>query len=211
MTELHRARFVRSLTRNSVRQHLTHSTQTNMTKGVVMIIQRDDLTVVRARAFGHHNYRVTRLSMNEARLAHALVQELKDPLIAKRILRDKHDVRLPGNTGPERQVAGMPPHNLNYLHPAVRACRRARAFDDLGDIPKCRVESERVVSAGEIFVDGLGHADDVHSHGCELCRDTQSVFAAANHQRVKPEFFDVREHFGRTILLLAGMATIPER
>ncbi len=108
---------------------------------------------------------------------------------------NQNQVRLPGNTRPKREVSGVPSHHFDDLHPTVRSRRRARTFDHFRDISECGVEAERVVSAGEIFVDGFRHADDRHSSLRKDCGNSERVFTTANDERIQLQSLDIFIYF----------------
>src|ERR1043166_6313766 len=96
-------------------------------------------------------------------------------------------------------MAGMTSHDLDDLHPSMRTGRRAGPLDDLGHVAQRSIKAEGVISAYEIFVDGLGHSDNIHSAFGQPGRNTQSVFAAADNQGGELQFFDVLDYFSRSI------------
>src|SRR6185369_1475407 len=123
----------------------------------------------------------------------------------------QNQVRLSGDARPQREMPGVPSHHLDDLYPTMRSGGCARTLDDLGDVSQSRVETERVVRAREIFVDGLRHADDAHASVSQRCRDPERVFTAANNERLEFQPLDVVEHFLRAIEHLALLAQLLER
>src|SRR5205085_2036133 len=97
----------------------------------------------------------------------ASFQQLKDLVVTKWMLGNQDQMRLPGNTGPEREMARVPAHNFDHLDPAMRTRGCARTFDDLSHISQCSIEAERVISAGEIFVDRLWNTNHRHTFLCQ--------------------------------------------
>src|SRR5437764_334002 len=75
---------------------------------------------------------VLALAMRRGRIAQTLAQMLIDSLVAKWVLRNQDQIRAARHARPEREVARMPAHHFDDLHPTMRAGRRARTLDDLG-------------------------------------------------------------------------------
>ncbi len=99
-------------------------------------------------------------------------------------------------------------HHFDDLHPAVRSGRRARSFDDFGDVSERGVEAERVVSAREIFVDRLRHADDRHSFLRERSSDAKRIFPAADNERIDFQSLDILDYFMRSVLRFAFLVQL---
>src|SRR5215510_11175485 len=102
-------------------------------------------------------------------------------------------------------------HDFNYLHPSMRAGRRARSFDDLGNVAQRSVKTESVISAFEIFVDRLGHADNLHPAFGQPGGNAQSIFATADHQGVELQFFNVLDYVSRSIFDSTVFGSMMER
>src|SRR5919106_3947721 len=116
------------------------------------------------------------------------------------MLRYQDQVCLPGDSRPQREVAGMPAHHLDDLHPTMRSGRRARTLKHFGNVAQCGIETECVISTGEILVDRFRHADDANTALGQLRSDTHSVFAATNDECFELKAFDVLYDFLRSIV-----------
>jgi len=55
----------------------------------------------------------------------------------------------PATPDQRARVTRVTSHDFDHLYPAVRTGGCARALNDLSDVPQCRVEAERVISALE--------------------------------------------------------------
>src|SRR5262249_23714550 len=73
------------------------------------------------------------------------------------------------------------------------------------------IKAECVISAFEVFVDGLGHPNNLHSAFGQPGRDAQSVFAAADNQSGELQFFDALDYFSRSIFDSPVFGSMMER
>ena len=76
-------------------------------------------------------------------------------------LRDKDDVRTPGDTGIEGKPPCLIAHQLHHHAAAVAAGGRMDPVDGLGGDLHGGVKSKGHISAENVIVDGLGQGDDV--------------------------------------------------
>src|SRR5581483_4598083 len=56
---------------------------------------------------------------DQSRCANTIVENVKDSFVAKRVLGNQNDMRLAGDAGPKREMAGMSAHHFDDLHPPV--------------------------------------------------------------------------------------------
>src|SRR5205085_45370 len=169
-----------------------------VTECVMPIINRYQLSILSVCAFGDYYNgiaRVLRVARVSYRVAKAFSQAMKDLLIAERMLWYENQMRLSRHAGPEREMACVPTHHFNYLNPAVRACRSARAFYNFSDVSQSRVEAERVIRSGQILVNRLRNAYNSDAFFRQLRGNSQSVFAAADDQSIKLKLLYVRYDF----------------
>src|SRR5258706_15181140 len=105
----------------------------------------------------------------------------------------------------------MPAHHFDYLYPAMRARRCARTLDYFGDVSEGRVETQRVIGAGQILVNSLRYPHDWHTQLGQAGGHAECVFATARHYGVKFEGGDVRKHLARAINMLPLLSGHPKR
>ncbi len=132
----------------------------------------------RRRALRDHHDR-------ERRPAAVAVQDLVAHLVdVERLLGDEDDVGTAGETRVQRDPAGMAAHDLAHHHAVVALGGGVQAVDRVRRDLHRGVEAERHVGRGEVVVDRLGDAHDVHALGAQLRGDTERVLATDRDQRV---------------------------
>ncbi len=92
----------------------------------------------------------------------------------------------------QRDPAGVPAHHLDDEDAVVGLGGGVQPVDGLGRDVDRGVEAEGEVGAGEVVVDRLGDADDVHAEVGELGGDAEGVLAADRDQRVDAQAGEVR-------------------
>src|ERR1700752_1543581 len=115
MAQDHGACFVMRFAGDPARQHLTDAAETHMTESVVSIVDRDHLAIFRACAFSNDDDRITRPAVwttTQIRFTQTISQQLKHPLVTKRMLRYQNQMRLTGHTRPQREMPGVPSHHF---------------------------------------------------------------------------------------------------
>src|ERR1700738_2810660 len=115
------------------------------------------------------------------------------------MLGDQNQMSLTRNPGPKCEVPGVSAHHFNHLDPAVGPGGRARALDYLSYIAQRSIETERVISAGEILIDRLRNPDDAHAFLRQLFCDAKCIFSSANHYCIQVQFSDVLNYLIRSI------------
>src|SRR5829696_2913484 len=97
---------------------------------------------------------------------------MKHPHITEWVLRYQNQVRLPRDSGPQRQVSGMTAHHFDDLHPTMRSRGCARTLEHFRYVSQCGVKTECVVSAREILVDCFRHAHNANTSLGKHCSNT---------------------------------------
>src|ERR1051326_1079617 len=139
----------------------------------------------------------------KSRFADASLEQFIYTFIAKRAFGNQNDVGLSGDCRPKRQMARMPSHDFDNLHPTVRAGGRARSFDYFRDVAQGGIEPERVVRALKVLVDCFWDGYKRHAFLRQLCGHSQGIFTAANDNRIETESFDILDYFRGSILTSA--------
>src|SRR6266536_258241 len=98
----------------------------------------------------------------------------------------------------------MTSHHFDDLHPAMRSSRSAGSLNHFRYITQRRIKAQGVISSCQVLVDRLWDANNTHSLLRELCRYAERVLAAADHDSVKPKFFNVLNYFSGPIVRLSG-------
>ena len=154
------------------------------------------VAVLRRRALGDDHDREV------APLRVAPAQPLAHLVDVERPLGHQHDVGAAGQPAVGGDPAGVPAHHLDHDHAVVRLGGRVQAVDRVrGDLHR-GLEAEREVGAGQVVVDRLRDADDVHARLRQLARDAERVLAADRDQRVEPQLLERRLHALEPVLLL---------
>src|SRR5512145_2172059 len=112
-------------------------------------------------------------------------EQVENFLISKRMFRDQNQVGLTCNAGPKSEMTRVSPHYFDNLYPTVRSRRRTRTFDYFRNISKRGIEAELVVSACQILVECLRHADNRNASLREKRANPQRVFSAANDESIE--------------------------
>src|SRR5580700_176423 len=120
-------------------------------------------------------------------------------LDGERDLRNEDDVSATGDTGLERDPAAVTAHHLNHHHPMMGLGRGMNLVDGIGDGVQRSVKSKSNLSGGEIVVDGLGHADDLHSLLSKLVADLLRSVAANGDDSVDAQFGCVGDNLARNV------------
>src|SRR5258708_15467769 len=76
---------------------------------------------------------------------------------------NEDDVGAAGDAGFKGDPAAVAAHDLNHHHAMMRCGRGVNLVDGIGDGVQGGIESECDLGGGEIIIDGLGYADDLHS------------------------------------------------
>jgi len=77
--------------------------------------------------------------------------------------RNEDDMGAAGDAGFKSDPAAVAAHDLNHHHAMMRCGRGVNLVDGIGDGVQRGIESECDLGGGEIVIDGLGHADNLHS------------------------------------------------
>src|SRR5580704_18081688 len=97
-------------------------------------------------------------------------------------LRDQDDVGSPGNPGLQRDPARVPSHDFDHHDAMVRLSCGVDFVDCVGRRYQGCIETECDLGGGEIVVDGLGHAYNVHALLEKLqCDFLRTVAADTDH------------------------------
>ena len=125
-------------------------------------------------------------------------------------LRDEHHLRAAGDAAHQRQVAAIPPHDLDEESAAVRGSGVLDAVNVLQHRVQRRVHADAHVGVGDVVVNGAGHADDGKAHLVQLERPAEGAVAADDHQPLHAVAVEVAQcslaAFLRPELLGAGGA-----
>ncbi len=127
-------------------------------------------------------------------------------------LGDQDHVRAAGDPALEREEAGVSPHHLEHHHPLVRLGGGVQLVDRVGAGRPRGVEAERLLGAGEIVVDRLRAADDLHAELVQAVADREGAVAADRDQPVEAELAVAGEREVRPVALdlLAALVDDPE-
>ncbi len=84
-----------------------------------------------------------------------------------------------GNAGFERDPAGVAPHDFDHHDAVVRFGGGVDLVHRVGGGVDRGIEAEGDFGGGEIVVDGLGHADDLHA----LIEKVRAQWSASRRRR----------------------------
>ncbi len=93
-------------------------------------------------------------------------------------LGNQDHVRAARDSGVQRDPSGVPAHDFDDHHAAVRFRRGVQAVDRVGGDVQSGVEAEGDFRGGEVVVDGLGHAHNRNSQAREIARNGERAVAA---------------------------------
>jgi len=121
---------------------------------------------------------------------------LANPANVIRYLRDQNDISGTGETGVQRDEAGVSSHHLEYHDPIVTL----RCGVQLVDRIECRVdrciEAERRHSTADVIVYRLRHADNFQPALGESPRDLERSIPADGDDRVDAKTLHALEQVG---------------
>ena len=144
-------------------QDISDAAQPCMTEFVLLHVLHNRSTVLRihiGRKFGSlgddDNAEVASASMAQA-------NGLCDFLDIERTLRNENYIGATGNAAVDGDPACITTHHFHDHDTVVSFGSRVHAVDGLGDDIDRGIESESVVSAGQIIVDGFGNAYYFHA------------------------------------------------
>ena len=123
-----------------------------------------------------------------------------DPVDPIGNLGDQDHVGAAGDAGVERDVPGVPAHDLEHHHARVAGRGRLQVIKGVGrDLDRGRV-TERDLGMAEVVVDGLGDADQVEAALLgQAAQDRQGPVAADADERVQAEHAVALDHLGRAV------------
>ena len=116
----------------------------------------------------------------------AALEPLADLVEVERPLGHEDHVGAAGEAGVAGDPAGVAAHHLDDDHAVVRLRGGVQAVDRVRRDLHRGLEAEREVRAGEVVVDRLRDADDVHAVVHQPAGDAERVLAADRDQRVDP-------------------------
>ena len=119
---------------NALGELTPDTAQAFMPEGVPAGVQGHDTFLVCVGTFSRHNNRIAGVAPVLLAPRQPLGQEFIDPLVGKGVLGNQDQGRPPGHRAPQGQMTGMTPHDLDHLHPVVRAGRGARLLNDRGAV-----------------------------------------------------------------------------
>ena len=110
-------------------------------------------------------------------------------------------MRAAGDSGFERDPAGIAAHDLNHHDAVVRFGGSVNFIDGVGGGVQRGIEAEGDFGGRNVVVDGLGHTHHIDSFLKELERDFLRAIAADDDERVEPKLVEVRNQPARHIAL----------
>src|SRR6202050_5583665 len=122
-----------------------------------------------------------------------------DVLDGERDFRDQDDMSAAGNAGFESDPAAVAAHHFDHHHAMMRRRRGVNLVDGVGDGMQRGVKAERDLRGRKIVVDGLGHADDLHSSQKKFVADLLRSVSADGDDGVDAELGGVGNHFPRNV------------
>src|ERR1700674_4555280 len=121
-----------------------------------------------------------------------------------RNFRNQNDVRGAGESGVQRDEAGVATHHLQHDHAVVTLRRRVKLVDGFQRGVDRGVESESRDGASHVVVDGLRDTDDFDASLAQLVRDAHRSVAAHGDHRIDAEFASVFDQLSRAVLFDEG-------
>ena len=119
----------------------------------------------------------------------AVADNLVDLLEAHGEFGDEHKVRIRCNACLQGDPAGVAAHAFHHEAACVGSGGGVQAVDLLGGDVGCGVKAEGPVGAGEVVVDGLGHADHIHAKLAKLIGDAKGIVTADGNKAFKAKGF----------------------
>src|ERR1700750_2745030 len=104
MADHHGARVVSGLAHDPPRERLADAAESRMTEGVLLRVNRHQLTFLRVSAFGDDDdgvARARRVAHGARRVAQTLAQVSVNLPVAERVFRDEDEIGLSGDARPE--------------------------------------------------------------------------------------------------------------
>ena len=129
-------------------------------------------------AFGYHHNRVLMAAaITLANFGRHFVQVKAD-------FRNQNRMGIAGNTGVQRNPAGITTHNFDHHDALVTLGRGVQAVKTFGCKPHGGVKPEGGVGLVQVVVDGFGNPYDRHAFLVQGIGDGQRTIAANHHQGV---------------------------
>src|SRR4029077_7995838 len=181
VAEHDRAGFKAGALLNFARQQVPDPTQAFMAELILAEILQYQRTLRSGGELGpfggHYDAEVSAASM-------PLANELRNLFDIERNFRNENHIRATGDAAVDRNPARVPAHDLDYDHAIMSLGRRVHAINRAGCDVNRRIKAEGEVGAGQVIVDGLGHAHHLHAVLKKLLRDRESIVATNRDQAI---------------------------